>query len=111
MRTSTVGTGCSSKGVRGGVGSLAVQLAKSIGASVSATATAEDQPLVRSLGADAVVESPDAALAPGEPGFDVLLNTFGGPVPPKSTTSCARAVVWSPWPDPPTKPRRPHAGS
>jgi NADPH:quinone reductase-like Zn-dependent oxidoreductase len=72
------------QGGAGGVGSLAVQLAKSIGATVSATATPEDQPLVRSLGADAVVESPDAALASGEPGFDVLLNTFRGPVPTKS---------------------------
>ena len=72
------------QGAAGGVGSLAVQLAKSIGATVSATATPEDQPLVRSLGADAVVESPDAALASGEPGFDVLLNTFRGPVPTKS---------------------------
>jgi NADPH:quinone reductase-like Zn-dependent oxidoreductase len=72
------------QGGAGGVGSLAVQLAKSIGATVSATATPEDQPLLRSLGADAVVESPDAALASGEPGFDVLLNTFRGPVPAKS---------------------------
>jgi NADPH:quinone reductase-like Zn-dependent oxidoreductase len=99
MRTYSVGAGCSSTAGAGGVGSLAVQLAKSIGApasrsararsgrwcaSVSATAIPEDQPLVRSLGADAVVESPDAALASGEPGFDVLLNTFGGPVPKKS---------------------------
>jgi NADPH:quinone reductase-like Zn-dependent oxidoreductase len=72
------------QGGAGGVGSLAVQLAKSIGATVSATAIPEDQPLVRSLGADAVVESRDAALPSGEPGFDVLLNTFGGPVPTKS---------------------------
>jgi NADPH:quinone reductase-like Zn-dependent oxidoreductase len=72
------------QGGAGGVGSLAVQLAKSLGATVSATAIPEDQPLVRSLGADAVVESPDTALASGEPGFDVLLNTFGGPVPTTS---------------------------
>jgi NADPH:quinone reductase-like Zn-dependent oxidoreductase len=72
------------QGGAGGVGSLAVQLAKSIGATVSATAIREDQPLVRSLGADAVVESPEAALAAGEAGFDVLLNTFGGPVPMQS---------------------------
>jgi NADPH:quinone reductase-like Zn-dependent oxidoreductase len=72
------------QGGAGGVGSLAVQLAKNLGATVSATANVEDQPLVKSLGADTVVESPDAALAAGEPGFDVLLNTFGGPVPAKS---------------------------
>jgi NADPH:quinone reductase-like Zn-dependent oxidoreductase len=72
------------QGGAGGVGSLAVQLAKSIGATVSATAAPDDQPLVRSIGADFVVESPDAALASGERGFDVLLNTFGGPVPAMS---------------------------
>jgi NADPH:quinone reductase-like Zn-dependent oxidoreductase len=72
------------QGGAGGVGSLAVQLAKSIGATVSATAVRADQPLVRSLGADEVVESASAALASGEPGFDVLLNTFHGPVPTES---------------------------
>jgi NADPH:quinone reductase-like Zn-dependent oxidoreductase len=99
------------QGGAGGVGSLAVQLAKSIGATVSATATPEDQPLVRSLGADAVVESPDDALASGEPGFEVLLNTFGGPCLRSPTTSCAQAAAWSPWPNLSTQPRRPHAGS
>jgi NADPH:quinone reductase-like Zn-dependent oxidoreductase len=72
------------QGGAGGVGSLAVQLAKALGAEVTATATDDDQPLVKTLGADAVVPSVSSALSPNEPLFDVLLNTFGGPVPAES---------------------------
>jgi NADPH:quinone reductase-like Zn-dependent oxidoreductase len=72
------------QGGAGGVGSLAVQLAKSLGAEVTATASKEDEPLVTTLGADRVVPSVSVALSPGEPLFDVLLNTFGGPVPMES---------------------------
>ncbi|MGH8302720.1 MAG: NADP-dependent oxidoreductase [Steroidobacteraceae bacterium] len=72
------------QGGAGGVGSLAVQLAKDLGADVTATAPAEDGLLVKALGADGVVDSPASALASGEQEFDVLLNTFGGPVPTES---------------------------
>jgi NADPH:quinone reductase-like Zn-dependent oxidoreductase len=72
------------QGGAGGVGSLAVQFAKALGAEVTATASEADEPLVKTLGADRVVRSVSAALSPGEPLFDVLLNTFGGPVPEES---------------------------
>jgi NADPH:quinone reductase-like Zn-dependent oxidoreductase len=72
------------QGGAGGVGSLAVQLAKALGAEVTATANEDDQSLVKRLGADRVVPSVPAALSPDEPLFDVLLNTFGGPVPVES---------------------------
>ena len=72
------------QGGAGGVGSLAVQLAKALGADVTATAIPDHEPLVKSLGADRVVPSVSAALSPGEPLFDVLLNTFHGPVPMES---------------------------
>ena len=72
------------QGGAGGVGSLAVQLAKALGAEVTATASEDDQQLVKTLGADRVVPSVAAALSPGEPLFDVLLNTFPGPVPEES---------------------------
>jgi NADPH:quinone reductase-like Zn-dependent oxidoreductase len=72
------------QGGAGGVGSLAVQIAKALGAEVTATASKDDQPLVKTLGADRVVPSVSAALFPGDPLFDVLLNTFGGPVPAES---------------------------
>ncbi len=69
------------QGGAGGVGSQAVQLAKDLGADVTATATAQDEPLVTALGADRVVESPASALVSGERAFDVLFNTFEGAVP------------------------------
>jgi NADPH:quinone reductase-like Zn-dependent oxidoreductase len=72
------------QGGAGGVGSLAVQLAKALGAEVTATASEDDKPLVKTLGADAVVPSVSLARSPDEPLFDVLLNTFGGPVPMES---------------------------
>jgi NADPH:quinone reductase-like Zn-dependent oxidoreductase len=72
------------QGGAGGVGSLAVQFAKALGAAVTATARDEDAPLVRTLGADRVAPAVAAALCPGEPLFDVLLNTFEGPVPVES---------------------------
>ena len=72
------------QGGAGGVGSLAVQLAKSVGAHVTATASEDDESLVKTLGADRVVPSVSAALSPGEPLFDVVLNTFYGPVPVES---------------------------
>jgi NADPH:quinone reductase-like Zn-dependent oxidoreductase len=72
------------QGGAGGVGSLAVQLAKRLGAEVTATAREDDEPLVKTLGADRVAPSVSAALSPGEALYDVLLNTFGGPVPEES---------------------------
>lgn len=66
------------QGGAGGVGSLAVQLAKALGANVTATAVAQDEPMVKTLGADRVVPSVAEALSPGHQPFDVLLDTFGG---------------------------------
>ena len=43
------------QGGTGGVGSFAVQLAKALGAKVTATASEDDEPLVKTLGADRVV--------------------------------------------------------
>jgi NADPH:quinone reductase-like Zn-dependent oxidoreductase len=59
------------QGGAGGVGSLAVQLAKALGAEVTATTVEDDEPLVKTLGADGVVPSASSALSPDEPLFDV----------------------------------------
>jgi NADPH:quinone reductase-like Zn-dependent oxidoreductase len=72
------------QGGAGGAGSLAVQLAKALGAEVTVAAIEDDEPLVKTLGADRGAPSVTAALSPDEPLFDVLLNTFGGPVPMES---------------------------
>ena len=66
------------------MGSLAVQLAKALGANVTATANSDDHPLVKRLGADRVVTSVAEGLSSRDQPFDVLLNTFGGPVPAAS---------------------------
>jgi NADPH:quinone reductase-like Zn-dependent oxidoreductase len=68
-----------------GVGCLAVQLAKALGANVTATAVGDDEPLVKTLGADRVVPSVTEGLSPRDQPFDVLLNRFRGPVPENRT--------------------------
>lgn len=68
----------------GGVGSVAIQLAKAIGARVITTARARHHDLVSALGADAVIDHTqedyvDAALSLTDGrGVDVLLDTIGG---------------------------------
>jgi NADPH:quinone reductase-like Zn-dependent oxidoreductase len=64
----------------GGVGHLAVQIAKARGAHVIATASAAKHDFVRSLGADEVVDyrAVDITRAIGD--MDAVLDTVGGPV-------------------------------
>ena len=49
----------------GGLGSTVIQLAKHLGATVATTASAKNAELVRSLGADVVVDYTQAGLRPG----------------------------------------------
>ena len=63
-------------GASGGVGTLAVQIAKIMGARVVASTSARNFELVRSLGADELVDhAAEDALARGP--FDVVLDCFG----------------------------------
>lgn len=64
-------------GAAGGVGVFAVQLAKHLGAHVTALCSAENAALVRELGADAVIDrrAGPGGAAPG--GFDVIFDTVG----------------------------------
>lgn len=68
----------------GGVGSFAVQLAKYVGAHVISTASAATADLVRSLGADQVIDyrTEDFSLALRD--VDVVLDTVGGETQSKS---------------------------
>jgi NADPH:quinone reductase len=67
----------------GGVGHIAVQLAKAFGAKVFATVSAEKRPVVEEFGATAIdyrtasTEQYVAQYADGE-GFDVVYDTVGG---------------------------------
>lgn len=70
-------------GGAGGVGTIAIQIAKAIGARVITTAKAGDHEFVRSLGADAAIDySTDYVDAVAEMtrgrGVDVVLDTIGG---------------------------------
>jgi NADPH:quinone reductase-like Zn-dependent oxidoreductase len=83
------------QGGAGGVGSYAVQLAASLGAAVTATGRAAQRDFVLGLGAgtflasdsaDAAVDADTPAAGAGpaattpEGGFDVVIDTVGGPV-------------------------------
>lgn len=64
-------------GASGGVGSFAVQIAKASGASVSGVASTEKLDLVRSLGADDVVDYRTTDLATLQRRYDVVLDIGG----------------------------------
>jgi len=71
-------------GGTGGVGTIAIQVAKAIGARVITTSRTRDHEFVRSLGADAVIDytSADYVAAVAEmtrgEGVDVVFDTIGG---------------------------------
>ena len=64
----------------GGVGSLAIQLAKSRGAHVIATTSAKNRTLVASLGADEVIDYKEQDFTDVVAEVDVVFDTLGGDV-------------------------------
>ncbi len=62
----------------GGLGSTVIQLAKHLGATVATTARGENADLVRSLGADVVVDYTKEDFAEVLSGYDVVLDSRGG---------------------------------
>ena len=61
----------------GGVGTFAIQLAKHLGATVATTTSTENIELVKSLGADVVVDYKKEDFAKVLTGYDVVLNSLG----------------------------------
>jgi NADPH:quinone reductase-like Zn-dependent oxidoreductase len=61
----------------GGVGSFAVQIAKSFGAYVAATASARNQEFLRQLGADHVIDYTRDRMEEKLHGYDVVLDGVG----------------------------------
>lgn len=68
------GRRCSSTAPRGGVGPFAVQLAKAMGAEVSAVCSTRNVEMVRSIGADHVIHYTREDLTKGGPRYDVILD-------------------------------------
>lgn len=73
-------------GASGGVGSYAVQLAKAAGAQVTGVCSAAKADLVRSLGADHVIDYATESFADGKHSYDVILD-IGGNSPLKTLRS------------------------
>jgi NADPH:quinone reductase-like Zn-dependent oxidoreductase len=62
----------------GGVGSVAIQLAKHLGASVATTASGSNTDFVRELGADTVIDYRTQDFEQRLAGYDLVLDSLGG---------------------------------
>jgi NADPH:quinone reductase-like Zn-dependent oxidoreductase len=62
----------------GGVGSVAIQLAKHLGASVATTASGPNADFVRELGADTVIDYRTQDFEQRLAGYDLVLDSLGG---------------------------------
>ncbi len=62
----------------GGIGSVAIQIAKHLGAHVTTTATGEDIAYVSNLGADEVIDYKAQDFSTELKGFDKVFDTVGG---------------------------------
>ncbi|MGH3942105.1 MAG: NAD(P)-dependent alcohol dehydrogenase [Pseudonocardiaceae bacterium] len=76
-------------GASGGVGTFAVQIAKAFGADVTGVCTTTKMDLVRSLGADHVMDYTQGDLADAAQRYDVILDIGGH----RSLTQLRRALT------------------
>ncbi|MEU2039088.1 NAD(P)-dependent alcohol dehydrogenase [Nocardia niwae] len=85
----TAGQAVLINGASGGVGTSAVQIAKALGAEVTAVCSTRHAERVRALGADRVIDytTADFTCEPGR--YDVLLDLVGN----RSLTACRRVLA------------------
>jgi NADPH:quinone reductase-like Zn-dependent oxidoreductase len=76
-------------GASGGVGTFAVQIAKSFGARVTGVCSTRNVDLVRSIGADHVVDYTREDFARSGQRYDVMLDVVGS----RSLSDCRRALT------------------
>ena len=76
-------------GASGGVGTFAVQIAKTLGAEVTAVCSRRNGDVVRSLGADHVVDYAQEDFTRGERRYDVMLDIAGT----RSFRECRRVLA------------------
>lgn len=76
-------------GASGGVGTFAVQIAKALGAHVTAVCSARNVDLVRSLGADEVIDYKQEDFTQSDRPYDVVLDLVGN----RSLSRCRRILT------------------
>lgn len=65
-------------GGAGGIGSIAIQLAKHLGANIATTAAANETEYVKGLGADIVIDYKNMQFEDELQGYDAVFDTVGG---------------------------------
>jgi len=76
-------------GASGGVGTFAMQIAKALGAEVTAVCSTRNVDMVRSLGADHVIDYTRDDFTKGEQRYDLILQVAGS----SSPSDCRRALT------------------
>jgi len=115
--TALIETGQVERGMRvlihggaGALGTTAVQLAKEHGAHVTATASGDDLALVRSLGADEVIDYRTQRFEQVARDMDIVLDTVGGPTQEASWTAMRKGGILVATAMPPSPERAAAAG-
>jgi NADPH:quinone reductase-like Zn-dependent oxidoreductase len=78
----------------GGVGHVAIQVAKSLGAHVIATASGSKREFVEGLGADEVIDYTAVDFMDAVSDIDVVLDTIGGDTVERSLNVLRPGVTW-----------------
>jgi NADPH:quinone reductase-like Zn-dependent oxidoreductase len=83
-------------GASGGVGTFAVQIAKALGAEVAGVSSTGNLELLRSLGADHVIDYTKEDFTRDERGYDVILDNVMNHPPSKTARVLAPAGAFMP---------------